>query len=403
VGPAGGKTWFVRVSINGKQRDKPLGKTWARSTTDAQLSLEEARAAAATIRSQARDGVDYLEAKKRERQAKVEQAVMADLTFGDLFDAWFATINKKRGKKGRKDGGKLLQAAMEKHVLPTLRAHRVTGVFVSNVLPLLTAISDVGCNRQAVEMLVTIQQMIRWGGCNQPWKRLLIDCDVLALAKEDVVSDDYDPVRDNERNRALTDDEICALGELIPAVRLPRSIASAVWVMLACGTRVGETVLTRWTDLDFKARTWTIPKQHTKSNAAITIHLSDFVLAQFAAQHVVRAGLPEGDARRGYVFPSQEGKLPHVSIHTTCKAIRDRQRPKDVPIEGRTRAIDALTVTGGQWKCHDLRRLCATMMQSLGILESVVDRCLNHARNDPLDRIYLRFDYEAQMRDAWRR
>ncbi|AQQ40190.1 MULTISPECIES: Arm DNA-binding domain-containing protein [Burkholderia] len=67
VGPAGGKIWFVRASINGK----PLGKAWARSTTDAQLFLEDARAAAATIRSQAHDGVDYLEAKKRECQARV--------------------------------------------------------------------------------------------------------------------------------------------------------------------------------------------------------------------------------------------------------------------------------------------------------------------------------------------
>ncbi|MBR8401197.1 hypothetical protein KDW65_31705 [Burkholderia cenocepacia] len=43
------------------------------------------------------------------------------------------------------------------------------------------------------------------------------------------------------------------------------------------------------------------------------------------------------------------------------------------------------------------------MMQSLGIPEGIVHRCLNHARNDPLDRIYLQFDYDAQMRDAWRR
>ncbi|WP_349252628.1 site-specific integrase [Burkholderia sp. AU32357] len=403
VGPTGGKTWFVRVSINGKQRDKPLGKVWGRCSSVAQLSLEDARTAAAMIRSQARDGVDYLEAKKRERQTKVEKAATADLTFGDLFDAWFVTINKKRGKKGRKDGGKLLRGGMERHVLPSLRTHRIADVFASNVLPLLTAISDVGHNRQAVEMLITIQQMVRWGERNQPWKRLLIDCDVLALAKEDVVSGDYDPVRGNERNRTLTDDEIQSLGELIPAARLPRSIVSAVWVMLACGTRVGETLLTRWIDLDFKARTWTIPKEHTKSNTAITIHLSDFALAQFAAQQAVRAGVPEGNARREYVFPSEKGKLPHVSIHTTCGAIHDRQRPKDAPTEGRTTATDALTVAGGQWKCHDLRRTCGTMMQSLGIPESIVHRCLNHARNDPLDRIYLQFDYDAQMRDAWRR
>ncbi|MBN3783626.1 tyrosine-type recombinase/integrase [Burkholderia sp. Ac-20345] len=403
IGPDGSKTWLVRVSINGKQRDKPLGKAWGRTMTDERLSLEDARAAAATIRSQARDGVDYLEAEKRERQAKVEKATTAELTFGDLFDTWFATVNKKRGKKGRKDGGRMLRSAMEKHVLPALRTHKIAGVFASNVLPLLTAISDAGYNRRAVEVLGAVQQMIRWGERNQPWKRLLIDCDVLALAKEDVVAGDYDPVRDNERHRTLSDDEIRALGELMPAARLPRSIESAVWVMLACGTRVGETLVTRWADLDFKARTWRIPKEHTKSSAAITIHLSDFVLAQFAAQQIVRAGLPEGDVRREYVFPSQQGKIPHVTIHTTCKAIRDRQRGKGVSTEGRTTATDTLIVSGGQWKCHDLRRTCATMMQSLGIPESVVHRCLNHARNEPLDRIYLQFDYGAQMRDAWQR
>ncbi len=296
----------------------------------------------------------------------------------------------------------MLRGAMEKHVLPALRTHRITGVFASNVLPLLTAISDAGYNRRAVEVSGAVQQMIRWGERNQPWKRLLIDCDVLALAKEDVVAGDYDPVRDNERHRTLSDDEICALGELMPAARLPRSIESAVWVMLACGTRVGETLVTRWADLDFKARTWTIPKERTKSSTAITIHLSDFVLAQFAAQQIVRAGLPEDDVRREYVFPSQQGKIPHVTIHTTCKAIRDRQRGKGASTEGRTTATDTLIVSGGQWKCHDLRRTCGTMMQSLGIAESIVHRCLNHARNDPLDRIYLQFNYDEQMRDAWR-
>ncbi|WP_420212927.1 Arm DNA-binding domain-containing protein [Burkholderia aenigmatica] len=157
IGPDGSKTRLVRVSINGKQHDKPLGKAWGRTMTEGQLSLEDARAAAATIRSRGRDGVDYLEAKKRERQVKVEKAATAELTLGDLFDAWFVTINKKRGRKGRKDGGRMLRGAMEKHVLPALRAHKITDVFASNVLPLLTAISDVGYNRQAVEMLVTIQ------------------------------------------------------------------------------------------------------------------------------------------------------------------------------------------------------------------------------------------------------
>ncbi|VWC73279.1 Prophage integrase IntS [Burkholderia aenigmatica] len=51
IGPDGTKTWLGRVSINGKQRDKPLGKAWGRTMTDGQLSLEGARVAAATTRS----------------------------------------------------------------------------------------------------------------------------------------------------------------------------------------------------------------------------------------------------------------------------------------------------------------------------------------------------------------
>ncbi|RQR27572.1 tyrosine-type recombinase/integrase [Burkholderia sp. Bp9142] len=130
---------------------------------------------------------------------------------------------------------------------------------------------------------------------------------------------------------------------------------------------VGEALMTRWTDLDFKTRTRrTPPKEHTKSSAAIAIHLSDFVLAQCAALQIVRARLPEGESRREFVFPSQRGKIVHVTIHTTCKAIRGRQCGKGASTEGRTTATDALIVSGGQWKCHDLRRTCGTIMPSLG-------------------------------------
>ncbi|WP_157687081.1 Arm DNA-binding domain-containing protein [Burkholderia lata] len=41
IGPDGSKTTLVRVSIDGKQRDKPLGKAWGRTMTDSSAPWSE--------------------------------------------------------------------------------------------------------------------------------------------------------------------------------------------------------------------------------------------------------------------------------------------------------------------------------------------------------------------------
>jgi integrase len=83
------------------------------------------------------------------------------------------------------------------------------------------------------------------------------------------------------------------------------------------------------------------------------------------------------------------------------KQVGDRQRPGDAPMSGRSKDIDALVLPGGKWTPHDLRRTTATTMAELGALPDVVEKCLNHAEQVKVKRIYQRAQYEAQMRDAW--
>ncbi|AWG87373.1 tyrosine-type recombinase/integrase [Vibrio parahaemolyticus] len=45
--------------------------------------------------------------------------------------------------------------------------------------------------------------------------------------------------------------------------------------MLAHGTRIGETRLTRWDHIDFDSREWFIPSEHTKTKQAHRIPLTD--------------------------------------------------------------------------------------------------------------------------------
>ena len=40
-------------------------------------------------------------------------------------------------------------------------------------------------------------------------------------------------------------------------------------------------------------------------------------------------------------------------------------------------------------------------MNALGVLPEVAERCLNHMEENKIKRIYQRYGYEAEMRQAW--
>ena len=403
VAKDGTKTWQVKYTADGKETTVTLPRRYGSNSDAAHLSLADARHEAAAIRALARTGVDHqqkvrddLEGQRRQREQQRADA----MTVQDLYDAWFPTIATKRGKRGRKDGGAEVARTFSKFIKGRIGGKLLAELYAVDVRPILTAIADRGANRQATALLVDLKQMFRWGDQNQPWKRLLASSDILAIRAEDVVSGGYDPVRDNERDRVLSEDEIRTLAALLPKADLSLVIRSAIWIMLSVGTRVGETVATRWSHVDLENKSWYIPAENTKSGVALSVQMSDFAQTHFAALWAWRETLSE-DLRGDWVFPSNRDRTAPLNNQTVGKAVADRQRVDRKALPGRTERVDALALNGGQWKCHDLRRTCGTMMQSLGIPESTVHRCLNHARSDKLDRVYLQHNYANEMKAAW--
>jgi integrase len=56
----------------------------------------------------------------------------------------------------------------------------------------------------------------------------------------------------------------------------------------------------------------------------------------------------------------------------------------------------------GEWTPHDLRRTGATMMQALGVMPDVIDRCQNHVlAGSRVRRHYLKHDYADETKQAW--
>ncbi|WP_322063395.1 tyrosine-type recombinase/integrase [Paraburkholderia sp. J63] len=390
-------TFWYRYRWQAKTRDTAVG-TWP------SVSLLDIRKHRDIARLLVADGIDpneHREAARREQDADAAARKAEARTVRDLYDAWLPTVRVKRGKRGRKDGGAEITRTFEKFVLNKIGGKLLTDLYASDLRPILTNISDTGTNRQATALLVDLKQMFRWGDQNQPWKRLLANSDVLAIKPEEIVSGDYDPVRDNERDRVLTVPEIRQLATRLPRSGLSPALQSAIWIMLSVGSRIGETTVARWPDVDLDRRIWHIPAESAKSATPLDVHLSDFAHRQFSALWATRSELAEAD-RSDFVFPSARDCLVPMNKQTVGKAIADRQRADGQAIKGRTDLIDALVLEGGQWKCHDLRRSAGTLMQSLGVAESIIHRCLNHARSDKLDRVYLQHSYQHEMAEAWR-
>jgi integrase len=152
--------------------------------------------------------------------------------------------------------------------------------------------------------------------------------------------------------------------------------------------------------VDLERGEWTIPPENSKNTRAHIVHLSAFARARFEDLQAVRES-------EWVVSGRIPGKPPGETA--LAKLVKDRQRVIGLP--GRTeplpkrttRHAEALVFSGGPWVPHDLRRSAATLMQGLGVIPSVIERCLNHSEPSALRRTYQRHEYAAERRDAFNR
>lgn len=161
---------------------------------------------------------------------------------------------------------------------------------------------------------------------------------------------------------------------------------------------MGELLRAQWTDIDLGRGEWHIPAQNAKNGRAHLVHLSDFALDHFAELR----DLQEGE----WVVGGRVSGNP-ADQKALARLVKDRQRVEWLP--GRTEPLNkrttkhaqALAFPNGAWTPHDLRRTAATLMQELGVLPSVIEKCLNHSEPALIRRTYQRAEYLPERREAF--
>jgi integrase len=374
ISDGGGISFRYRFSFNGKQ-------DWL---TMKSSDLVEARKERDNYKEMLKNGINpklelVLEKERAHKQQLAEQEALAKqaarATVHDLFYRWHDTDLIKR-----KDVKEVVRM-FEKDVLPLIGHLFVEDVRKGHISLVTDKLLARGVNRMAKMIFSLMRQMFGFAV-----DRDIIEFNPTANLKKAKIGG-----KDVERDRFLTEDEIRALARQMPEAKFIVSTECAVWIVLATGCRIGELSKAKFAEIDFAAKTWTIPNENSKNGKAHVIYLSDFALKQF--ERITQVSRSEV-----WIFPNRD-KSNHVSEKSLNKQMTDRQNEK--PFKSRTQQGQALVLSGGRWTAHDLRRTCSTLMGKLNISGDVIEKCLNHTEENKIKRIYQRHDLKEQQQHAW--
>ena len=336
-----------------------------------------------------------LEAEKLATAAR-EQAeqLAADrrISVRTLFDRWASVELKSHirtdGKtEGRKDGGAYALDQFKRRVFPKLGDVAAADVKKSDLLAILDAVKAEGKLRTCNVLLANLKQMFRFALAREIVERHPLD----TVTKRDAGGAEV------ERERVLTADELKALASKLPGAGMSERSSLAVWAVLATCCRVGELMGAEWQHVDLVAKRWYLPK--TKNGRDHTIHLSAFAVERFKALEALR-GKDKNGQPLPWVFSNTAGTGP-VDAKTFTKQLSDRQREPERRLTNRAKATTALTLPGGRWTPHDLRRTGATLMAQLGVSGDVIDEALNHVIASRVRRVYIRDRRPAEQARAF--
>jgi integrase len=146
-------------------------------------------------------------------------------------------------------------------------------------------------------------------------------------------------------------------------------------MMLAHGTRIGETIRAQWSHVSTSERVWVLAQN--KSRRPHMLPLTPQVLALLARY---RQALPEARTQTDWLFPVRGGG--QLSLSTASAMFRQ--------------------VSGRKWSSHDLRKLMRDCLADIGVDFYIGERLINHSLGKTAE-TYLTRDVMERCREGLER
>lgn len=322
----GKKAWLYRYYFAEKDHSITLGYYPA-------MKLGQARAAYQELFDLWQSSVD-----PKTHLAKLEEA--KNNTVNKLVLGWYENYIKKERKQPQQ-----IKQLIDADIIPLLGDIELTKLTPALVADALDKIVKRGARVHADKVLAALKQAFSYG----VRRGALKENPAILLQARDVGG------IEKPRDRNLSIHEIKTLLSFLEngTNRMSLQTKLAIKIILHTGIRSGELRLATWDEIDFNNSLWTIPKEHTKQDEIMRIHLTESVKRMF---HELKA-----DASCQYVLSAKNNEP--LSPKALSRSINRIQERVGIP----------------HWTAHDLRRsFCTQLGETLHIDPVVIEKCLGH-------------------------
>ncbi|MBE0470408.1 MAG: site-specific integrase [Methyloprofundus sp.] len=284
-------------------------------------------------------------------------------TVGDLLGWYLArTISDRNISENRKNS---VRSVISKHLTPriaSLELNQVTSeVIDEKLLWPLQAEFSVSYTRQIFDVLRI--------AFNRARKLKMLDFNPMAEIK----FNDSIKAQIKHKDGRLIPAGIWKVAEQIESQ--PHFIQMLVTMMIAHGTRIGETRKARWDRFDFERLMWHIPAADTKTRVPHTVPITKRV------QYMLSR------------YRQYQKSIGYTGVHLFPA------KGKPTPIGEKRAGEHIAKVSGGLWTAHDLRKVARTIWATSGVDSDVAEMLLNH-KLDKVKKPYINTRMEELKRHA---
>ena len=247
VQPGGARSWAVRYRHHGRPRKHTLGSFPA-------IDLKSARERAAKALRAAAEGRDPSSEKAQARTAKADSIEAVAEQF----------VERHCKKANRPRTAEETKRLLDLHVLPRWRGRLIHEITRRDVLDLLDRVVDAGKPIAANRTFSAVRKLFNWA----------LARDIIAASPCAGVKP---PTAERSRDRVLADHEVRDVWRAADSIGYP--YGTLVQLLTLTGQRRDECAGMRWSELDLKSRTWTLPPGRTKTNRPHDVPLSAAAIA----------------------------------------------------------------------------------------------------------------------------
>ena len=340
VTPKGTKSFRLKFRFDGKEQVLTIGKY-------PHVSLSEARAMAETAKTQIAQGINPAAQKQAEKQQAQEAALN---TFAAVAKEWHRVHQCRPNHAAR------IWRYMETDVLPHIGSLQLDEIRVSDIQALLERV-------MARNVGNTAEKIRQWIGVVYDYaaQRELTERNPAKRLKGFVEK------RETVHRRALPLSELETFYQRLKEARIDPANRIALLLLTLTFPRSNELRGAQWSEIDFQAAVWTIPKERMKMKREHKIPLSAWSLELLHELHAITGHGTQ-------LFPSRTKIGGYISENTLNKII-ERIGFKELTT------------------LHGFRSLASSTLNEKGFNPDAIELQLAHQPSDKIRAAYNRADY----------